>query len=237
MNRALLLFDLDGTLIDSAEIILAAQARAFAAVGLPMPERARALSIVGLSLREAFEVLTGVEGPIEPLIEAYKGAFNHLRMTDALPEDLFAGAAGLLDTCRLRESYRLGIATGKTRRGVDALIAKQGWGGWFATIQTADDAPSKPDPAMVLQAGLATGIEPSRIIMIGDSSYDMHMARAAGARAIGVGWGFQPRAALVQAGAEAIAEDFAGLAALIEAFTAPEAWREREPVATGGVPG
>lgn len=229
MNRALLLFDLDGTLVNSAEIILAAQARAFAAVGLPMPERERALSIVGLSLREAFEVLTGTDGPIEHLIEAYKGAFNHLRTTEAVPEDLFDGAADLLASCRRREGYHLGIATGKTRRGVDALVAKQGWGGWFATIQTADDAPSKPDPAMVIQAGLATGIGPARIVVIGDSSYDMHMARAAGARAIGVGWGFQPRAALVQAGAEAIAEDFAELAALIEMFAEPEAWREREP--------
>lgn len=228
MNRALLLFDLDGTLVNSAEIILAAQAEAFAAVDLPMPPRERALSIVGLSLREAFEVLTGTDGPIDELVEAYKRAFNGLRTTDAVPEHLFDGAARLLDACRMRSEFRLGIATGKSRRGVDGLLAKYDWHGHFATIQTADDAPSKPDPAMIHQASRETGIELARVVMIGDSSYDMHMARAAGARAIGVGWGFQPRAALIQAGAEAIAEDFVELAALIDMFATPEAWRDRE---------
>ncbi len=220
MTRHLVLFDLDGTLVDSADIILAAQAKAFAAVSLPMPGRARALSIVGLSLREAFEVLAGVDGPIDGLIEAYKAAFFELRHAEQVPERLFEGAAGLLDHLATKEHLVLGVATGKSRRGVEALSSRYGWHGRFETVQTADDAPSKPHPAMVHQAAAETRIAPARILMVGDSSYDMMMARSAGARAIGVGWGFQPREALREAGAELIVEDFDELRVLIEALEA-----------------
>lgn len=220
MTRHLVLFDLDGTLVDSADIILAAQAKAFAAVSLPMPERARALSIVGLSLREAFEVLAGADGPIDGLVEAYKTAFFELRHAGDVPEQLFEGAAATLDDFSAAAGLVLGIATGKSRRGVEALSTLHGWHGRFATIQTADDAPSKPHPAMIHQAAAETGIVPANILMIGDSSYDMMMARSAGARAIGVGWGFQPRAALHDAGAEHIVETFAELRALVATLEA-----------------
>lgn len=220
MTRHLILFDLDGTLVDSADIILAAQARAFAAVSLPMPERERALSIVGLSLREAFEVLAGRDGPIDGLIEAYKTAFFELRRDESVPERLFEGAAELLDDLAAHERLALGVATGKSRRGVDALSTVHGWEGRFATIQTADDAPSKPHPAMIHQAAAETRVMPARILMVGDSSYDMMMARSAGARAIGVGWGFQPREALREAGAERIVESFDELHALIASLEA-----------------
>lgn len=220
MTRHLILFDLDGTLVDSAEIILAAQAKAFAAVSLPMPARERALSIVGLSLREAFEVLVGQDGPVDGLVEAYKEAFFELRRDESVPERLFDGAEGLLDHLVTRERLALGVATGKSRRGVDALSERHGWQGLFSTIQTADDAPSKPHPAMIHQAATETRIAPARILMVGDSSYDMMMARSAGARAIGVGWGFQPRAALREAGAERIVESFDELQALIAGLEA-----------------
>ena len=221
MTRHLILFDLDGTLVDSADIILAAQAKAFAAVSLPMPGRERALSIVGLSLREAFEVLAGKDGPIDGLVEAYRAAFFDLRRSQNVPERLFDGAAGLLDDLAAHRHLILGGATGKSRRGVEALSARYGWEGRFATIQTADDAPSKPHPAMVQQAAAETGVAPSRVLMIGDSSYDMMMARSAGARAIGVGWGFQPREVLREAGAEQIVESFDELQALIAGLARP----------------
>lgn len=215
MTRTLLLFDLDGTLVNSEQMILAAQAKAFAALGLPMPSRERALSIVGLSLHEAFTVLVGPEGPVEALVEVYGETFKRQREEAIIPEPLFAGAQDVLLRLAAPAGPALGIATGKSRRGVSALITKHGWDGWFRTIQTADDAPSKPHPAMVLQACAETGHAPAATIMIGDSSYDMTMARAAGARAIGVAWGFQPRETLIEAGAEVIAEDFDHLEALI----------------------
>jgi phosphoglycolate phosphatase len=215
VNTHLLLFDLDGTLVNSEQMILAAQAEAFAALGLPMPERERALSIVGLSLQEAFTVLVGADGPVSELVTVYGETFGRLRAAGNIPEPLYDGVVGTLGNAVADEAFVLGIATGKSRRGVKALIEKHGWHSYFATIQTADDAPSKPHPAMIHQACAESGHAPARTIMIGDSSYDMAMAKAAGAKAIGVAWGFQPRAGLLAAGADVIAEDFADLAMLI----------------------
>ena len=168
MKSHLLLFDLDGTLVNSEQMILAAQAEAFAALGLPMPDRLRALSIVGLSLQEAFTVLVGPEGPVEALVDVYGQTFKRQREEAVIPEPLFDGAQDVLLRLAVPEGPVLGIATGKSRRGVTALIAKHGWHGWFTTIQTADDAPSKPHPAMIRQACAETGHMSERVIMIGD---------------------------------------------------------------------
>jgi phosphoglycolate phosphatase len=220
VRRHLLIFDIDGTLVDSERMILSAQGAAFAALGLAPPTRERGLSIVGLSLNEAFRELAGADGPVEALAEAYRQAFFRLRTEGAIPEPLYDGAANLIETCSARPGMVLGIATGKSRRGVGAILDRHGWQDRFATIQTADDAPSKPHPAMILQATAEAQVSPEKAIMIGDSTFDMAMARAAGARAIGVAWGFQPRDALVSAGAEAIAADFDELDALIRAIVA-----------------
>jgi phosphoglycolate phosphatase len=212
----LLLFDVDGTLVNSEAIILTAQAQTFAAVGLPAPSRERGLSIVGLSLHEAFTVLAGPEGPVDALVEAYREVFHALRKAGTIGEPLYPGAAGLLARAAADPRFRLGMATGKSRRGVAALLDAHGWHEIMATIQTADDAPSKPHPGMILQASAATGIPPDETVMIGDSVFDMQMARAAGARAIGVAWGFQPVEALQAAGAETIAADFDDLARILQ---------------------
>ncbi|MCZ8185632.1 MAG: HAD-IA family hydrolase [Beijerinckiaceae bacterium] len=211
----LLLFDVDGTLVNSEAIILTAQAQTFAAVGLPAPSRERGLSIVGLSLHEAFTALAGPEGPVEALVAAYREVFHALRKAGTIPEPLYPGAAALLEQAGADPRFRLGIATGKSRRGVAALLDAHGWHDLMATIQTADDAPSKPHPGMILQAAAATGLPLEKTVMIGDSVFDMQMARAAGARAVGVAWGFQPVEALREAGAEEIAQDFDDLARIL----------------------
>lgn len=209
--RSLLLFDLDGTLLNSEKIILAAQAGAFTALGLPVPSREAGLSIVGLSLKEAFEVLVGPDGPIDALTAAYKDAFFALRTKGAEHEQLFPGVAEMLVDLAKQPNLVLGIATGKSQRGVNAIIASYGWEGLFATVQTADDAPSKPDPGMILNAMRETGTAPERTAMIGDSSFDMIMAKRAGVRAIGVAWGFQPVDVLTREGAEVIHADVPSL--------------------------
>ncbi len=201
-NVKLLIFDVDGTLVDSQDLIVAAQRETFLAHGLEPPSRERSLSIVGLSLIQAFRVLLGEDGPVESLAEGYKQAFQRLRADPAYHEPLFPGAAELLTELSRRRDVVLGIATGKSRRGVSHLVERYGWERLFATIQTADDAPSKPHPAMLELAMAEVGVGPEDSIMIGDSTFDMAMARAAGVGAIGVSWGYHRPEALMATGAE-----------------------------------
>lgn len=217
----LVLFDVDGTLVDSQTIIVAAQRMAFAAHGLEPPSRERSLSIVGLSLTEAFTVLVGPKGPIGGLVEAYKEAFHALRQDPAHAEPLFPGAEECLERLRRREDVLLGVATGKSRRGVAHLLDRHGWHDVFAVIQTADDAPSKPHPGMILQAMRETGAAPHDTVMVGDSSFDMGMAQAAGVLPVGVSWGFQPVAALTEAGARTIVHSYVELDAVLQEFLSP----------------
>jgi phosphoglycolate phosphatase len=207
----LVIFDVDGTLVDSQNLIVAAQQQAFDSCGLPAPTRVRSLSVVGLSLPEAFTALVGADGPIDALAESYKGAFNRLRADPAWHEPLFPGAAETIARLAARPDIVLGIATGKSRRGVAYLIERYGWNGLFATVQTADDAPSKPDPTMLRQALAETGVAASAALMLGDTSFDMGMAKAAGIRAIGVSWGYHPVAALTETGADLVIDEFAAL--------------------------
>jgi len=214
----LVLFDVDGTLVDSQDIIVSAQRMAFAACGLEPPSRERSLSIVGLSLAEAFTVLVGPKGPIDNLVAAYKDAFLTLRQDPANTEPLFPGVELCLEWLSGRKDVRLGIATGKSRRGVAHLLERHGWDDLFSVIQTADDAPSKPHPGMILQAMREMGAAPQDTVMVGDSSFDMAMARAAGVMPVGVSWGFQPVAALAEAGAGPIVHSYAELEAVLQDF-------------------
>lgn len=206
----LAIFDVDGTLVDSQAMIAASLTAAFRAEGIAVPERSRMLSIVGLSLVDAMAALTPGEDHTthERLAAAYKRAFWEHRSRGEHTETLFPGAEELLVKLRARGDVALGIATGKSRRGVAHLIEKHGWDGWFATIQTSDDHPSKPHPSMIATALSETATAATKTIMIGDTSYDIEMARAAGVRAAGVSWGNHAAAELTKAGAHTISHDF-----------------------------
>ena len=216
----LIIFDIDGTLIDSQNLIVEAQKRTFLAHGLEPPTRERSLSIVGLSLLEAFTVLVGPQGPAVAMVESYRQAFNAVIKDPRFHEPAFEGALETLRLLHRRDDVVLGVATGKSRRGVDRLLAQPGWGRLFSTIQTADDAPSKPHPAMILQAMTETGIGPDSTFMIGDTTFDMQMTRAAGARPIGVAWGYHERDALHDAGAAAIIDRYDELVPVLDALAA-----------------
>ena len=196
----LVLFDCDGTLVDSQHVIVAAMGRAFARAELAMPSREAVLGIVGLSLVEAMQRLGEDDPrfPAERLADLYREAFRELRTEPDFSEPMFPGMRALIDRFAARDDLLLGVA---------AVLAHHGLEGRFVTIQTADDAPSKPHPAMVLQAMAATGAEPMDTVLIGDTSFDMVMARAAGARAIGVSWGYHAPDLLTQSGAERLATD------------------------------
>ncbi|MEP9347609.1 HAD-IA family hydrolase [Xanthobacter sp. KR7-225] len=205
----LVLFDCDGTLVDSQHLIVAAMRDAHAARGVEPPSRERILSVVGLSLPEAFAVLAAGDAayPIEAMVDAYRTAFTRLRDSEP-PEPMFPAAREVLDALRQRDDVILGMVTGKARRGVARVLAAHRMEDWFATIQTADDAPSKPHPAMVLQAMAEVGAGPQETVVVGDTSFDMAMACAAGASALGVSWGYHPIEELSRAGAHILVHRF-----------------------------
>jgi phosphoglycolate phosphatase len=208
----LVIFDCDGTLVDSQHMIVAAMNSAFGTLGRQAPTREDTLSIVGLSLREAFVRLTSAgDADIPALIEAYKNGFHALRADPNQTEPLYDGARDVVEALAGADDVILGIATGKSQRGVRLVLSHHGIYQHFATIQTADDAPSKPHPGMIEQAMAAVGAEPGSTAMIGDTTYDIEMARAAGVAAIGVSWGYHPVRSLTAAGAHRVVDRFAEL--------------------------
>lgn len=216
----LVIFDCDGTLVDSQHMICAAMQRAYAAHALACPPRERILSIVGLSLREAFDRLGREHAgfPVDGMIDHYKRAFFALRNSAEHQEPLFPGMREMIVALGRRDDCRLGIATGKSQRGVRAVLDHHGLLSHFATIKTADDAPSKPHPGMLLEAMEEAGVGAGDTVMIGDTSYDMEMACAAGVQAIGVAWGYHPPALLADGGAARVAADCEELTEALDAL-------------------
>jgi phosphoglycolate phosphatase len=212
----LVIFDMDGTLVDSQHIIVAAMDRAFEDVGASAPSREETLSIVGLSLREAMHALTGADDEtVARLADCYKAAFQELRQDPSHHEPLYPGAAEALDALAAEDEVLLGIATGKSQRGVEKVLERFSWEGRFLTVQTADGHPSKPHPSMIKTALAETGVEANRAVMIGDTVFDMQMASAAGVRGIGVAWGYHDEAHLMPAGAWIVASDYADLMGIL----------------------
>ena len=216
MNR-LIVFDCDGTLVDSQATIIAAMGEAFAAHGLPAVNPVAIRRVVGLSLVEAMQTLLPDQKAEAHglLAESYKRAFHELRRRGMVEEPLYPGIAALLHALEAR-GFVLGVATGKSDRGLGLCLAGHGIAHHFVTLQTADRHPSKPHPAMLHAAIAEAGATPETTIMIGDTSYDMQMARAAGASAIGVDWGYHHPQELLDAGAHHVIDDTAALLRWIE---------------------
>ena len=214
----LAVFDCDGTLVDGQADVCEAMDAAFAAQGLAAPDRHLTRRMVGLSLPEAMRKLLphGDSAVHEALAAHYRDAYRARRTAGVLDEPLFEGIVALLE--RLSAAgWQLGVATGKSDRGLAHCLATHGIAGHFVTLQTADRHPSKPHPAMLQAAMAAVGARPGETAMIGDTSYDIAMAGAAGVRAIGVSWGYHPAVELTAAGAIVVAEDAAELFDLLEA--------------------
>jgi phosphoglycolate phosphatase len=213
----LVIFDVDGTLVDSQGDILAAMAAGFATVGAPMPAREAVLGIVGLSLDVAVARLAPhLPGPARvAIVEGYKAAYMALRAEQgvAASSPLYPGALDTLDALHGVPEIVLGVATGKSARGLAKLIEGHALERYFVTRQVADHHPSKPHPSMLRAALGETGIAPEHAVMVGDTSYDMEMARAAGIAGIGVTWGYHRPEAL--GAAARLADDFGALAALL----------------------
>lgn len=219
-----ILFDCDGTLADSFGMICAVMEATFTAAGLPAPDDAATRKVIGLSLDKAILKLHPLASAaeIERLAGGYREAFRAAREAPESREQLFSGMRELIEQLSEREDVLLGLVTGKSRRGVAALLAAQKLEPAFAAIRTADDCPSKPHPAMVQECCAALGLEPHATAVVGDSVYDMEMACSAGARGVGVAWGSASPAELTAAGAHDVARDVDALRAILFSFVGSE---------------
>jgi phosphoglycolate phosphatase len=218
VNR-LALFDCDGTLVDSQANICRAVEEAFAVHRLDAPGHAAIRRIVGLSLVEAMAALLPEEEDAfhRLLADTYKAIFFKLRAGGALADEpLFEGIAEAIDLLEA-QGWLFGVATGKSDRGLQHILERHGLSARFVTLQTADRHPSKPHPSMIEAAIAEAGAAPETTVMIGDTRYDIEMARAANARAVGVAWGYHAREELTAAGAHAIAETAHALPRCLEA--------------------
>ncbi|MCA1652861.1 MAG: HAD hydrolase-like protein [Sphingomicrobium sp.] len=204
----LAIFDCDGTLVDSAATIHRALTQTLEQHGLPVPPSREARRVIGLSLTEAFAMLVPAAGveEVERLAATYRRTFQTLRAAGQVDEPLFDGIAELIDALDV-DGWLMAVATGKSDRGLARCLAVHGLGGRFVSLQTADRHPSKPHPAMALAAMAETGAAPGSSVMIGDTGWDMGLARAAGIGAIGVAWGYHDAAELLREGAHCVANE------------------------------
>ena len=213
----LIVFDCDGTLVDGQHLILDAMQSASRACEIAYPGDEAVRQIVGLSLLEAIEICypREAEKAHNALKDAFIRRFQELRLREEDDEPLFDGVRELI--LELHEAgYLLGIATGKSRRGLNVTLKNHGLGDYFLTLNTADDGPGKPHPSMLINAMADVGAQPENTFMVGDTTYDIHMALAANVRAVGVSWGYHDRDKLIQAGAHHMLDEISQLRKILD---------------------
>lgn len=195
MTYQLLIFDWDGTLADSTGRIVDSMQRAARLVGLPPITDIEAQNIIGLGLPEALRVLwPNIEGAeLDAMREAYA---RHFVYESQVSMALFDGARAMLENL-LNDGYLLAVATGKSRKGLDRILDDLAIGHLFATTRCADETLSKPDPLMVNEILAELNVSASRALMVGDTTYDLDMARAAGVSTIAMSHGAHDDARLL----------------------------------------
>jgi len=214
------IWDVDGTLIDSRASIHRAACEAAEAIGVAPPSYDQVRAIVGVSLFDALAMMRPDldHETIAAYTREYQNAFLRFHADPGFHDSLYLGANETLRALK-SDGWRLGMATGQSRRGVNRNLTTYGWSDIFDVTFCADDAPSKPHPQMVHKNLEHLGALAHHAVMIGDTTHDMKMARAAGVTAIGVSWGFHTVAELDAAGAQHIVHNFAELRIVLDAFT------------------
>lgn len=211
MTLSLVIFDVDGTLVDSQGHIMAAMRHAFDACGLALPERHQIMTRIGMSLPLLMGELAGPEHA-PALTDAYRGSFAALR-DSMTTSPLYPGTQEMLRALNARPDMLLAVATGKSKRGLDLLVEAYGWDDLFVSRQTADFHPSKPHPSMIETVLDDSGVSPARTVMVGDTRFDIDMARNAGVASIAVPWGYNDPADL---GADATIDSWDDLDAALQ---------------------
>ena len=214
----LIVFDCDGTLVDGQHMIIDAMQTACGACDVVYPGDEAVRQIVGLSLHQAIEVCRPAEAAVSHLAlkDVFIERFQQLRLQKDYEEPLYDGVVDVLDQLN-DKGYLLGIATGKSKRGLLSTLENHGLSDYFLTLNTADDGPGKPHPSMLHNAMKDVGVSPDQTWMIGDTTFDMEMARTAEVKAVGVSWGYHERAVLQQAGAHHILDHISDLHRVLEA--------------------
>lgn len=211
-SHRFIVFDVDGTLVDSQHTVVHCMGLAFAEGGLPVPEPAAIRGTIGLKLEVAINSLLPEpdEARAWQLVEGYRRAFFALLDDPDHEEPLFPGTLELLDALNHPEVF-LGIATGKNRRGLRRVLGRHQLEPRFHNLKTADDGPGKPHPHLLETAMAEVGAEPGQTVMIGDTTFDVEMARTAGCAAVGVSWGNHAPEQLLAAGADCVIDHFSEL--------------------------
>lgn len=217
----LVIFDVDGTIVDSAAHIVDTAQFVFRQNELRVPTDPEVRSIIGLSLEVAMcKLHAGLDEQAgERLAQEYRDYFNQKLEEGSIDEKIYDGAPAAIETLGSQDETLLGIATGKHLRGVHRLFNNYGFGHHFQTLQTPDHNPSKPHPGMVNTAMSETGVDASKTVMIGDTSYDMAMAKAAGVKALGVNWGYHDHTTLRENGADIVIDHYSQLIDAIDELT------------------
>ncbi len=215
----LVVFDMDGTLVDSIALIEDVMSRAFLACDLPSPAPGAIRGLVGISIEQLMDKLhPGLsDKDLDHLVRTYKQMFMEISVQGdpAKQTPLFGGAREVLDLLSAQDNTILAVATGKSRRGLNRMFDEHGIRHYFMTSHVADDHPSKPHPSMLEAVLRDTGMDADQAIMIGDTTYDLEMARSAGIKNIGVTWGSHPADRLAPV-ADALVESFDALPASID---------------------
>ncbi|WP_407899006.1 HAD family hydrolase [Ferrigenium sp. UT5] len=216
MNKRydLIVFDWDGTVMDSTAVIATSIQSACRDLGLPVPSDEAARHVIGMGLVEALRhaVPQAPAALYEPLAERYRYYF--MAQDASIP--LYAGAAETVT--ELHEAgYRLAVATGKSRKGLDRVLDSSGLRPYFQATRTADQTFSKPHPAMLLEIMDELGMPPERVLMVGDTTHDLQMAINAGVDAVGVTHGAHPEDQLRALNPLALVDDFHQLRAWLKA--------------------
>lgn len=204
----LIIFDMDGTLVDTVGLIVETVSDAFAAAGETVPDELAIRGISGITLPDAIRILApGLDDKRHgTLVDIYR---EHYRSRAGLErEPLFKGTIEAMDRLRARPGTILAIATGKGFQSATALLDAHGIRSHFHSVQTPSHNRGKPDPEMIHTAMTQAGASKAETVMIGDTVHDMRMARAAGVAAIGVAWGYHERDELRKAGADVVIETF-----------------------------
>ena len=216
----LIVFDCDGTLVDSQQTIITATEAALGAHDFASPDRRDILYAVGLPVDVAMRrhAPEASDDQIINMLDIYRETYQQLVQQDDRGQVMFEGMHEQIIKLGNMDDTLLGIITMKSRRGLERVVDAYDIRQFFQVLKSADDGPGKPNPDLMLDAIRETGVDASQALMVGDTSFDILMAKSAGTKAIGVGWGYQTVEELEESGADAIAETPEDLNDLLVAF-------------------